>query len=69
MLEENLHAGGKLDFLWSGLTSNFTILCTYQCQTPPIPGRAEVKIGGNLQILDDKFPYVSHPSTKLRIPY
>jgi len=32
------------------------MLCTYQCQAPPTPGRAEVRIGGDLQMLDDTFP-------------
>jgi len=41
----------------------WTQLCTYQCQAPP----TQVRIGGDLQMLDDKFPEVSRPWGQL--PY
>ena len=49
------------------LSEGISPLCTYQCQAPPTPGRAEVGIDGDLQMLDDKFP--TPGSFKLQIPY
>ena len=43
-------------------------MCTYQRQAASTPGQAEVEIGGDLQMLDDKFP-TPGDNFELQIPY
>jgi len=55
MRNKSSHCSGQMvQVLY--FSTHMCSLCTYQCQAPPTPGWAEVRIGGDLQMLDDKFP-------------